>query len=88
MKAIIGSFLLLISLISSAATVFIKGMSWPLEYKDNVYYLPQTYVMTPGTTYLYITIDGINKVCSLNTETAGLFELVSHINILINGIRK
>lgn len=87
MKAIISSLLLLISMVSSGATVFIKGMSWPLEYKNNFYYLPQTYVMPPGTTYLYITIDGIDKVCSLNIETAGLFELVSHLNILINGIK-
>ena len=82
-------FLLLICfwIQSSAAVIFISGQPSPLEYRDELYFLPETYVIAPETTNLFITIDGLNKVCFLNSESALLFEQVSQISILVNGIK-
>jgi hypothetical protein len=87
MKAI---FLLVLFLVNTSATgeiVIIKGQPTPLEFSNNFYYLPQTYVIAPEIDYIYITMDGINKICLLNESPSDIFEMVSHINILIHGIK-
>ncbi|KTD11325.1 hypothetical protein [Legionella jamestowniensis] len=79
MKAImlsVCSFLLLIlSIPSWADKVVISGSPVVLEQRGDVYYVPDTY--SASTTYHYVTVGGVNKVCyaeaqpnlaSLNTQ--------------------
>ena len=72
---------------SFGAVILVKEQPSPLEYRDDVYYWPQNFVIRPGTTTIFVTMDGINKVCFLNTAPSGMFEESSEINILINGIK-
>jgi len=87
MKA--SMFLLLMCLCMEACgrIVIIQGQPYPLGYRGELYYLPINYVISPGTTNLFVTIDGIKKVCFLNTASSLLFEQVSQLNILINGVK-
>lgn len=87
MKTAIFALLMCICLTSSAGTVFIKDEPYPLKYNDNLYYWPQNLAISPGTKNLFITMDGIKKVCFLNQAPSGLFEQVSEISILIKGFR-
>lgn len=87
MKTAIFLLLMCISIETSAAIIIIRGQPIPLEYKEDLYYLPINLVMDPGTTNLFITMDGVNKVCFLNTAPSGLFEQVSEISIVINGFK-
>ena len=70
---------------SFGATIVIRGLPTPLEYRDGLYYWPQHLVMSPGNTNLFITMDGVKKVCFLNTSPPGLFEQISEISIVIHG---
>jgi len=85
-----NTFLLLmcICIKSFGAVIFIQNQPTPLEYQNELYYWPQNFVMNPGTTTLFITMDGMNKVCFLNTAPPGLFEQMSEISIIINGFKK
>jgi hypothetical protein len=87
MKTTIFLILMCIWLKSSAATIVIMGQPSPLEYRGELYYLPQNFVIAQETVSLFITMDGLNKVCFLNTETPLLFEQVSLISILIRGVK-
>lgn len=71
---------------SFAAIVVINGQLSPLEYRGELYYLSETYVISPDTTNLFITMDGVNKVCFLNTAPS-LLEEVSQIDIFMNGMK-
>lgn len=70
---------------SSGATLVVKGQPTPLEYQNDVYYWPLNLAISPGLQTLYITMDGINKVCFLNTAPPGLLEQMSEISIIIKG---
>ena len=73
---------------SFGATIFIRDQPSPLEYRDELYYLPINFPMSPGTTNFFITMDGINKLCFLNTiPTNGMFEQISEVDIVINGVK-
>ena len=87
MKNIIFITLLLINAVSAAETVIIQGQPSPLEYRDNFYYLPQTFTIAPDTNYIHVTMDGVKKICLFNTAPSDIFEMSSHINILIHGIK-
>ena len=87
MKTTLFMLLMCIFLECSGAIIIIKGQPTSLEYRNETYYLPQDYVISPETTNLFITMDGINKVCFLSTTPSLLFEQISQINILINGIK-
>ena len=87
MKAIIFFFLISISVVSSGETIIIQGLPTPLEQRGELYYLPPSYVVSPDTTYLFVTMDGINKVCFLNTASAVIYDQISHMNIFINGMK-
>ena len=69
------------------AVIIIRGQPTALEYRDELYFVPQGYTIRPETTNLFITMDGVNKVCFLNTQPPGLFEQVSQISILLNGFK-
>ena len=74
-------------MVSSATTVIIRGQPTPLINRGDFYYLPETYVINPELTYLYITMDGQDKICLLNTDPAVLSESVDHINIIVKNIK-
>jgi hypothetical protein len=80
-------FLLLMSIFleSFGAIIIIKGQPVPLDCRNELYYLPANYIIK--ATSLYITMDGINKVCFLNAAPSGMFEQVSQINIASNGVK-
>ncbi|KTC78017.1 hypothetical protein [Legionella brunensis] len=68
-------FLLIFSLPSLADKVVISGAPVVLEQRGELFYAPETY--TTSTTYHYVTVGGVNKVCyaeaqpslaSLNTQ--------------------
>lgn len=86
MKTIFLLLFMSLSLQSSAAIIVIHGQLSPLESRGDLYYLPQTYVISPDTTNLFITMDGLNKVCFLNTAPS-LLEEVSQVNLFMNGIK-
>ena len=87
MKTTLFFFLMCLYVECSGAIIIINGQLSPLEYSGELYYLPQTYVISPETTNLFVTIDGINKVCFLNTVPSLLFEQISQINIVISGVK-
>lgn len=81
-------FLLLMSIFfeSFGAIIIIKGQPVPLDYRNDLYYLPANYMIK--TESLYITMDGINKVCFLNEAPNRMLEQVSQINIAVNGVKE
>jgi hypothetical protein len=87
MKAMLCAVLFSLSSIASGATVIIRGQPAPLEYQNDFYNLPQTFNIPQGTTQMYITMDGIDKLCILNTADSDIFEMVSRMNILVHGIK-
>lgn len=87
MKTTMFLLLMCICIESSGAIIVISGQPSPLEYRGELYYLPQGYVIAPEAANLFVTMDGINKVCFFNTESSLLFEQNSQISILINGIK-
>lgn len=87
MKTIISLLLMLLYMESYAAIIVIKNQPLPLIYREDLYYLPLNFTIAPGTTNLYITMDGINKVCFISTTPAGMLQQVSDINIVINGVK-
>ncbi|HBD9366580.1 TPA: hypothetical protein KLD70_002482 [Legionella pneumophila] len=72
---------------SFGATIMVKGLPSPLGYSNDLYYWPPNVAISPDTTNLFITMDGINKVCFLNTGLQGGLEQISEISI-INGVKK
>lgn len=85
MKAILLLISMFIHVVSFGATIIIDGQPSPLEYNGVIYFLPQTYEIKPETTYLFITMDGIKKVCFLNTNPSVTFERIPYINIFSDG---
>ncbi len=87
MKMSIFLCLLCFSMEALGEVIIIRGEPLALEYKNDFYYLPQNLVLNPGTTNLYVTMDGVNKVCFLNSAPSGLFEQISEIDIIIDGFK-
>lgn len=87
MKTTLFLLLMCICIMSFGAIIIIRGLPSPLEYRDELYYWPPNIVITPGTTNLFITMDGINKVCFLNTAPKGMLEQISEISIIIHGLK-
>lgn len=85
MKTFISLLLMGICIQSFGAVIYIKDQSYPLEYRNQLYYLPQHFI-SPGTTNLYITMDGINKVCFLDMAPPGTLEQISAIYLVLNGV--
>jgi hypothetical protein len=86
MKTTIFLFLMSLCIESLGAIIFIKGQPTPLTFTNELYYLPMNFSISPGTTNLFITMDGMNKLCFLNTSPPGMLEQISEINIVINGV--
>jgi hypothetical protein len=82
-------FLLLIgiSIESFAAIVVIRGQPTAMDYRDELYYPPQGFSISPETTNLFITMDGINKLCFLNKVPSALLQETSQINIYLNDMK-
>ncbi len=87
MKPTILVFLMCLWIESFGAIIFIRGQTYPLEYKNERYYLPLNFVISPGTTNLSITMDGIDKLCFLNTAPQKMLGQISEINIIIHGYK-
>lgn len=87
MKPSIFLLLMCICIESFGAIIIIRGLPSPLEYRNELYYWPLNIVLNPGTKNLFITMDGINKVCFLNTAPQGTLEQISEISIIINGLK-
>ena len=85
MKKTLFLILMCVCLESLAATIIIKGQPIPLEYKNDIYYWPINLAISPGAKNLYITMDGVNKLCFINTAPPGLLEQMSEISINIKG---
>ena len=79
--------LMCISVVSSGEIIFIKGLPSQLEQRGELYYLPPSYVVKPTTTYLFITMDGVNKLCFLNTTPGVMYDRIAHISILMNEMK-
>lgn len=88
MKSTIFLLLMWICTESFGATILIKGLPSPLVYRNELYYWPPNIVIRPETINLFITMDGINKVCFLDTGPQGTLEQISEISIIINGVKK
>ncbi|HIG0328379.1 TPA: hypothetical protein ACX87D_002275 [Legionella pneumophila] len=88
MKPTLFLLLMWICTASFGATIMVKGLPSPLEHSNDLYYWPPNIAFSPGTTNLFITMDGINKVCFLNTGIQGGLEQISEISIIINGVKK
>lgn len=87
MKAATFLFLICLCMKSFAAIIIIKGQSYPLEYRNELYYLPQNFTIPPGTENVYITMDGIDKVCFLNTGMHSTLEQITEVDLIINGVK-
>lgn len=72
---------------ASAATVFIQNEITPLNYVNDIYYWPQNLAIKPGVKNLFISMDGVRKICFLDQAEPGLFEQISEITIIIKGVR-
>ena len=86
MKAMIFFSLLCVSVVSFGANILIKGLPTPLQYNGQLYFLPPDYIIPTSTTDLYVTMDGVNKVCFLNQTSSIMYDRISHINVLMNGM--
>lgn len=87
MKTNIYLLLMCMCIESYGAIIIIKNQPSPLEYRNELYYLPQNFGLSPGTTNFFVTMDGINKVCFLNTARSGTLQQISEISIVINGVK-
>jgi hypothetical protein len=85
MKKTIFLLLMCFYLESFGAVVIVNNQPLPLEYKNDLYYWPLNLEISPGIKTLYITMDGLNKICFLNTAPPGLLEQISEISIIIKG---
>jgi hypothetical protein len=72
---------------SFGAIIIIQDQPTPLEYRNEMYYLPIGFVIDPLSTNLYVTMDGIPKICFFNKASSELFEQAAQISIIINGIK-
>lgn len=87
MKPTIFLLLMCVFIESFGAIIIIRGLPTPLEYRDDLYYWPLNIDFRPGTKNLFITMDGINKLCFLNTASKGGLEQISEISVIINGLK-
>lgn len=87
MKATISFLFMCFCMGSFGAIIYIKDQPVPLIYKEEQYYLPLHFSISPGTKNLYITMDGMKKLCFLDTAPEGTLEQISAISIVINGLR-
>ncbi|RUQ81006.1 hypothetical protein [Legionella septentrionalis] len=87
MKPVLFFMFMSMCSVSAGATIFIKGLPMALEYRNEVYLLPPAKVISPNTTYLYITMDGVDKICTLNMQTDAVFDQATQVYFLINGAR-
>ncbi|CAM3046357.1 hypothetical protein [Legionella worsleiensis] len=85
MKKTLFIFLMCVSWGAFSANILVRGQPIPLEYNHDIYYWPNNVALYPGTQNLFITMDGINKLCFLNTAPPGLLEQISAISINIKG---
>ena len=85
MKNTIYLLIMSIYMESFSAVLIIRDQPIPLEYTNELYYWPLNLDMNPGTKNLFITMDGVNKVCFLNTAPSGILEQISEISIIIKG---
>lgn len=72
---------------SFGATIIIQDQSSPLVYRNEMYYLPVGFTINPFNPNLFITMDGIPKICFLDKASTELFEQASEISIVIDGIK-
>lgn len=84
MKNIIFLLLMCIYIESFGAVIIVNNQPLPLEYQGDLYYWP-LHVDGPGSKNLFITMDGLNKICFLDTAPQGLLEQISKISIIIKG---
>lgn len=87
MKIILFVMFMTMSFVSSGAVIIVKGLPMPLEYRNEIYLLPPANITPANVTYLYITMDGINKACSLNTQSDDVFDQISQVNFMIDGVK-
>ncbi|KTC78162.1 hypothetical protein [Legionella brunensis] len=87
MKIILFIWFMIISFNSSGAIIYVQGLPMPLEHRNDVYLLPPTNVTPSNTTVFYITMDGVNKVCLLDTHMTGGFYQITQVEFLIAGNR-
>ena len=73
MKTTLFMLLMCIFLECSGAIIIIKGQPTSLEYRNEIYYLPQDYVISPETTNLFITMDGINHIICQENKSLNNF---------------
>ncbi|ASQ47086.1 hypothetical protein clem_12760 [Legionella clemsonensis] len=58
-----------------------------LEQRDGIYLLPPSNIIPSNTISLYITMDGVDKICVIDTHSGGTLEQITQVNFLINGVR-
>ncbi|WED42698.1 hypothetical protein [Legionella cardiaca] len=85
MKTILFLWFMSMSFISSGAVIFIKGLPMALEHRNEVYILPP--IVPANAITLYITMDGINKICVLDRHTNAVFEQINQVNFLLSGVK-
>lgn len=86
LKTSIGVLLMCCCIDVFSAVIMIRNESFPLEYRNDLYYWPVNNVVNPGTT-LFITMDGLNKVCFINPGPQGVLEQISEVSIIIHGVK-
>jgi hypothetical protein len=87
MKIVTWMCLFFISLSAHAERIIVTGEPVVLQQRDQVYYVPTTYVQQPSVTYMYVTIDGVHRVCFLNANPALVNVEATQINIEAQGKR-
>ena len=65
-KCLIGVFLILFGVAGFADQNIISGKPTELDFHQNYYTFPPSYVVTPG--YRYITLNNVERVCYLTIK--------------------
>ncbi|CEK09612.1 hypothetical protein [Legionella hackeliae] len=87
MKIILFLGFMTMSFASSGAIIFVQGLPMALEQRNDVYLLPPSNVTPSNAVLFYITMDGVNKLCVLDTHINGGFYQITQVAFLINGNR-
>ncbi|WP_133131142.1 hypothetical protein [Legionella yabuuchiae] len=85
MKSLIFLSLMLLSVVSFGAKIIVTGEPIILEHRDDLYYPPATFTEPPPTSYTYVTVDGVPRVCYLNPQPALANLDMITINVEVKG---
>ncbi|GGI93528.1 hypothetical protein GCM10007966_22630 [Legionella impletisoli] len=85
MKPLLFLSLMLFSILSFGAKIIVTGEPIVLEHRGDLYYPPANFTEPVPTSYTYVTVDGVTRVCYLNPQPAFANLDMITINVEVKG---